>query len=426
MYYLQTYPVTSGTSTAVASTTTNGTAFTFTEQSFTYVKSGLLALGALSVPTAFSYLGYYDSNIPPIVPGSSSNLKFSPYNWRINNNIAITNNPGAYLNSSFAGTNLKLVVDTSSLVSSGVPAGYYPKIRWSIDDNSWQSATLNSSNNTIILGAGLTNTEHKLKLYFLGIDYTLNRWSSETGALKIVRLDSSATSSLVPSLKPKKLIIYGDSITEGLAIEGSKLSNSMASYAALVGEGFNAEYGQIGFGGQGWTVAGTGSVPKFTETWNNYSSSTSRLIAGKLSPVPDYLIVLHGTNDALAAPPATDGDVTKAVSNWLTAARVAAGNECEIFVVSPFGLFKNSAISLGVSNYLSLSGDSKTSFVGLGVSASTGLTSFALGLNAFSTDGIHPNIFNSVRLAPIIISEIRETVLNRISKPVSSVHNTTG
>lgn len=369
-------------------------------------RSGVMALNTWSPPGRFDYIEYYDSAVPPILP-SSANVSLSPYNWRIVNGVAITNNPGAYLNCTFNGTSLSLTSDNTALIAASAAATSYPKIRWSIDNAAWQNATLGSSSTNTVLASGLSAGEHQLKLYFLGIDYNLNRWTTETGFLKIVNLLPESTSVSQPAVKTKKVIIYGDSITEGLAIESSSPVTgniSVLSYAALVGEGLNAEYGQIGFGGQGWTFGGTGNTPPFSDTWDKYLASTTRLVAGKLLPMPDYLIVVHGTNDALANPAATDAAVTSAVTIWLTNARSAVNSHCKIVVASPFGGFKTSAIALGVSNYKSASGDNNTSFVDLGQDAS--LTSFALGSSQFSTDGIHPNVYNSSRLAAKLSNQI--------------------
>ena len=63
----------------------------------------------------------------------------------------------------------------------------------------------------------------------------------------------------------------------------------------------DAEYGQVGFGRQGFTITGNGQVPPFftpgvavNSSWDKVYEGTPRSFKGL-----DFIFILHGTNDGL-------------------------------------------------------------------------------------------------------------------------------
>ena len=95
------------------------------------------------------------------------------------------------------------------------------------------------------------------------------------------------------------LLVYGDSITEGvLTLGGSQAADTdhndasvVYSYAlaALLG----TEIGVVGFGATGLSRGGSGGVPALGESWNQLWDGVPR----SFSPRPDLILFNEGTND---------------------------------------------------------------------------------------------------------------------------------
>jgi hypothetical protein len=126
---------------------------------------------------------------------------------------------------------------------------------------------------------------------------------------------------------------------------GETVANQDATtaYPALVAADLLAEYGTIGFGGQGWNNPGTspGNVPAITGAWDLYSAGLSRLSGGLLSPSPDYLLCSLGQNDV--------GDLSAVAATVVTmlAAWRAAAPSAMIFVCLPQNLVGETQIRSG-------------------------------------------------------------------------------
>jgi hypothetical protein len=136
--------------------------------------------------------------------------------------------------------------------------------------------------------------------------------------VKGVVLDAGAQ-TVMPVLRPKRALIFGDSITEGIAsqchaaptcTEHSMLCSaaSTKTWGTAVAAALDAEYSQVGFGGLGWVVSGGGGVvPFFTpnddakSSWNKVSTrgvDCSQYIA--LSTV--MIIRVHHTKQPQTVP----------------------------------------------------------------------------------------------------------------------------
>jgi hypothetical protein len=169
------------------------------------------------------------------------------------------------------------------------------------------------------------------------------------------------------------MIAYGDSITEGAlaASAGSPATSDDAittHFVPLIASAFNAEYGQIGYGAQGFEQVGLGNVPTFPNTWNLYFTGQSRLSAGLFAVQPDYVFIFHGTNGTT-----TSGDV----SGMIAAIRTAAPNARIFICLPPTVQVSATALSAGVT----ASGDAKTFYL-----PAAKVDTSAAG----SSDGIHP------------------------------------
>lgn len=293
--------------------------------------------------------GQYGSSPPPPPPAvvaiNDTNFNRSPYNWYTSGTTYIqTCNPGSYLKLSFTGTSIGLNVDVSPLTGGGVSAGSYPSIEYSIDGGVWTRYQLVSTDTAISLATGLSAGTHTAEIHVVSTEPSLDRWTTPIEALRItgVTLDNAQT-LVPPTLKPIRVLIFGDSNGEGVEClaNGQTPSHQDAhqAYGPLFGEGFNAEYGVVAYGSQGFDQAGTGNVPALSSAWSYYFSGQSRLTAGLLTPAPDYILCCHGENGG--ASPTT---VTSLIAAW----RAAAPNAYLIFC-SPANLNGESNIQSGVN-----------------------------------------------------------------------------
>lgn len=321
-----------------------------------------------------------------------TDLNFSPYTWNISgSNYALTANPGAYLEFKFTGTNCYVTIDGNN--------SYNAWVQIQIDDKPPTQVLINiGASYFLVSNSNLSDATHTCKItYFARGTYSNASWSGEQG-LKITGFSVTGASPALIAITPKtkKAVFFGDSITEGLAsgvgINNGTISSSYSGYAPRIAEALNSEYGQVGWGTQGWGYGGAGNIPTFINSWNFLYSGVSRDISSA-----DYIFVNQGTNDSLNNNPPS----TSTIQNWITSVR-AVNPAAWIFVIVPFGQFIKSVIQTAVSN----TADSKCVLIDLAVEGSVGLTGFSVGASVYSLDGIHPSAVNHGRLASLIIQQL--------------------
>ena len=211
---------------------------------------------------------------------------------------------------------------------------------------------------------------HNLTVMIYNSLQSWNRWSAPTappeaqnnktrGGAALVVLGLELDDGVIPlartDLAPKRCIFYGDSITEGVASQcthapsctagGDLCSNSATkTWGRAVAAALDCEYSQIGFGGLGWSVPGGGGVvPVFTpgdpaqSSWNQVYAGAPRTFLGAFAP--DYVFILHATNDGLRERAQSVAPVTASVHGWLKAMRAAVGASPHVFLTVPFGGF---------------------------------------------------------------------------------------
>lgn len=358
-----------------------------------------------------------------IVAPSDPEFFFSPSNWARTAAGAASVNPGAYFkisytNASDGGTPPVLLLRPNNASTVGT---HYMNILYSIDDWDWVELAVLSNTTRLELvpnnGASVgVNLQHNLTVLVYNSWQSWNRWSAPTeahGAAFVVRgLDlGSATPLARTDLAPKRCIFYGDSITEGVAsqctpapgctVGGDLCSNSATkTWVRAVAAAMDCEYSQIGFGGLGWSVGGGGGVvPVYTpgkpteSSWNQIYAGVPRTFTGH--DAPDYVFILHGTNDGLRQKAASVQPVIASVHGCLHAMRSAIGAAPHIFLIVPFGGFGSvqdpiGALKAGFSLYQKDSPtDLRTHYMDLGATAMKGATGF--GVRAVETcGGIHP------------------------------------
>jgi hypothetical protein len=308
---------------------------------------------------------------------------------------------GAYLKLAVTGiTALTLLLDSS--MYSGYVAGNTPRLQWSINGGAMNYAQITIGAATLSLATGLTSGNvNTVEIFLLGsVSGTGDRWgstgsaasNSPTNALRIqgFSTDAAPTTSAYPRIRPKRIVCFGDSITEGRAAANSTVEpNDHAQSAAwFEGVALNAEYGVIGYASTGWAKAGAGNMPAFPTTWNFHSSGRARTF-----PTLDIVFVNHGYNGT------TSGSVVMA---WLTTARATFGANTWIFIVGNPGGVGNSGNLAGVTAYLSANpSDTKVAFIDLTTVLESRFFNGTTGnvSTEYSVDGIHPIVVANAMIA---------------------------
>lgn len=361
---------------------------------------------------------------PVVLPVTSANWYFSPYNTQSNGSGAlqanntlpsstetIWNNPGAYFKAEVTSTsNITVLVNTSSW--SGCASVACPSVKYSVDGGTWQTYTITGSETSIPILVNGPLTTHSLWFYYINSPEG-NRWTGNppAGSLIVTGLQvDGAPGSLSPltgivALKPANCLFLGDSIMEGRFTESGvsvgttypAAGDAQHVYLSDLSETLNCEYGNVSFSGQGWTVAGSSGSPAFPSSWNFYSSGVSRLYSGKLSPMPNFVMANEGTNDGST-------NIQSTVISTLASIRSAVNTATPIVLMTPFN--GNQASNLA---YAALgSGDPYVYNLNLGTEATYGIISQAFGSSLFSFDGLHPNAYNHGRLATMLEQAIQK------------------
>jgi hypothetical protein len=330
----------------------------------------------------------------------NSNWTFSPYNWLTpGTSEAVTNQPGAYLALSFSGSSQAVL----NLETAGIPAGggvTSMVVQWSIDGVISPARTLTLNDTQLTLATGLDIGAHTVRFWLVSSDYHQDRWTAATAlpggsrvpaqSLRITGLDLDAGAKLLPPEKvAKRIIFFGDSITDGDAMEPA--GNAGQTYAVVCAHALGADYGIVGNPGQGWTcnIAPTSGVPHFPDAFSQFYQQGPRLPLPAGTPAPDYVVLNIGTNDAIFG--ATDDVVTGLVLAWLVQTRGYLPTS-HIFVVVPFGGFFASALASATTQYQSTHpSDTAVTCIDLGPTAQKGIMAQIPGGTPQSFDGIHPN-----------------------------------
>eukprot|EP01088_Endostelium_zonatum_P018964 TRINITY_DN6317_c0_g1_i2.p1 TRINITY_DN6317_c0_g1~~TRINITY_DN6317_c0_g1_i2.p1 ORF type:complete len:329 (+),score=44.20 TRINITY_DN6317_c0_g1_i2:60-1046(+) len=276
---------------------------------------------------------------------------FSEWNWHVDSNgIAQATNSGSYFKLSFTGsTSVQISLDQS---------GSYPQpfmtVSWSINDGPEQFSTLTSSVQSLTLATQLSqNSIYNITFWIINSLQSIDRWDSPLNFIRIRSVQfSGPTARLLPATtRPGRLMIYWDSIGEGVNVEGClgdlRTNNGRETWAFALAEAINSEISMIGWGGQGYTVGGGGNVPQLwsasgspqTSAWNHYNAKLVRNFTQ--IGCPDYVLCGHGTNDGLQH--RDQNLVYTQAYGWFNAMRSACPNSW-IFLVVPFGLFEEEPI----------------------------------------------------------------------------------
>jgi len=295
-----------------------------------------------------------------IVPAVSSQIFYSPGNSYNSGTYIQWEHTAATAKFNFTGTLLNVDLDLTPMLTGGMTTSQMPYLNWQIDGGTWHRAQVTPNNSALTgvltLATGLSNTTHTVAVYFEQNSNYENSWTPVSavnitgwevqsgGSISAPSLEAAipfTTPGVSPGLRPKRMMIFGDSITRGYDAEAT--SNNAAdltgagstfaqdSWAPLLAKYLDAEAGIVAFSQQGWrsfTVPNNG--PAFPYTFNMYDSTHPRTMPSNL----DYLVVAQGTNDAYDF----GVDVTGYVVSFLIQARAAVGPNTYIFLVPNYTL----------------------------------------------------------------------------------------
>jgi lysophospholipase L1-like esterase len=300
-----------------------------------------------------------------------------------------------------AASQIALVIDREA--NAGCPPQSMPVVEYSIDEEPYKVASLTETSGEylLILGDGLDPAlPHRVEVIFRAADLTNGRWTKTASRLRLVGFQLNQGAEVEPTaVRPKRVIGFGDSITEGVGGDGKftswqklQVNNARATWLPMVAGALDAEYGQLGSGGQGMVRAL--ELPALTETWSRYDAESSRLIKGKLLPEPDYIFCAMGTNDFEAV-------ITEQYLSWLLAVRNACPAAYIFCIVPPLQVHAGEIASAVATRREE--GDTRVHLVET--------TSLAdeyranQGPTRLAYDGVHPSVYGQARLAALVAAK---------------------
>ncbi len=315
--------------------------------------------------------------------------------------------PGAYLKAAFRGsTSVGLVVDGS--INRGCPAVSMPVIEFSVDDGPFKVMPLASDEASYVVpvASGLdAKAPHRIEVFFRASDLTQKHWESSITHLRMAGIALENGGSLLPHLRrPRLAIAFGDSITEGVGVDGLftswqklEVNNARETWFPIVCAALDCEYGQLGSGGLALTRQL--NLPPLPQIWDHHDPATSRLTGGLLLPEPDYVFCSLGTNDY-------EKKITADYAAWLAQARRSCPRARFFCVVPPLGVHREE-IEAAVKAR-SYAGDARvhvidTARLAAGFRAGRGATHLAF-------DGVHPSRYGQGMLGALIAVEAQKVL----------------
>ncbi len=366
----------------------------------------LTILGTLNAPSATADASAAD---PKIIPIDDASILLSPYVWKCTGTGAAARAeatmPGAYIKAIFQGSStVGLSIDGTA--NRGCPASSMPVVEWSVDEGPFSNVQLANTTGVYTLplaGKLAPDKPHRLEIYFRAADLAQKRWRSSTAHLRVAGLALDAGGSLSPCpVRPGRAIGFGDSITEGVGVDGLFTSwqslgvnNARATWLPIVSAALNCEYGQLGSGGQG--MVRPIEMPPLPQTWDHYDATTSRLMGDLLLPEPNFVFCAMGTNDF-------DKDITQDYTGWLAAVRKACPHTRIFCIVPPLGFHKDEVRSAVTAR--NQAGDARVHLI----DTSPLKAAFRAGAGAtqLAFDGVHPSTYGNAMLAALIAAEAQK------------------
>jgi len=253
-------------------------------------------------------------------------VRFSPYNWKVTPTSAKSINPGSYFNTLFTGTSCTLNFDLTGEMASPFTMAYRIDLC-----GPWRYITVSTSAVSLDMtgsDAAFATDGHYLEVVFRANNNQgiTQRWNPQTAAMVLtgIALDSGAVLKLPPNAKSRRILFYGDSITEGMETH-LPIHDATGAWTFIAGSALGAEFGIVGFASQGWASAYNppAYTPFFPSTWNYIYEGVAR----DFSNAPDLIVINHGTNDS--------SNITSVATTTLNAMLAATPGTTKIVVMQP-------------------------------------------------------------------------------------------
>lgn len=377
------------------------------------VVTNLLTCAIVAQPTVAGALA---ANIISI---TNTKVNWSPGNWDFLATYKVSACVGAYVQVAVTGTTTFSVnLDNSMLISSGLAAASWPRLRIIYDGITAVDTQITSAMSSVTR-TGLSTSAHTIEVYLDAMDDNSgDLYISPTNALRITgfTIDDGASATQWTPLG-KIAYAFGDSTARGY--KGLSFTDTMPAGNSnaitvfpLIAKARGCELGLIAYSGQGYEVSG-GNTPPFPTAYQFFSSGRSRLVAGLFSPQPDEIWIMHGTN----------GSTTQAdVQDGFTKMRTAAPNAL-IFAIVPLGGFARAVITAAVA----AQGDAKIYLIDIGDKYAVGINNYTQVQNYWSWDGLHPNEHKNAACAAAIVGQMRVAQPALTARTVSfTVRNAAG
>jgi len=236
-----------------------------------------------------------------------------------------------------SGTLLNFKFDVSHMVT---PAS---EVYWRVDNG---PATVSVVMDTVSVVFPTNNTHgdvpyHTVELFVKSTTERANRWSASGNSTRLILTGIETDGKLAAWIPADvNILIYGDSITEGvLTLGGSQAfdtdhNDASVVYSYALARLLGAEVGVIGFGYNALLHTGSGGVAPLGKAWNQLWDGVPRNFT---DPKPDLIVLNEGTNDGCdtTAPGCAGTDITSAMTGVLRGL-VDACPGVPIAVLQPF------------------------------------------------------------------------------------------
>ncbi len=342
-------------------------------------------------------LTFWDVPLMRFIPVSDSSIQsgLSAYNW-VKEKAGISSSVcGASISVQFNFTNSVAVEISTSHMAFESP-DRFPILAWTVNGGPVQTHQIKAGEKSIQLAYGPKNPV--IELYIKGMSPMEDRYNGDLppNSVKITGFIVEAYGKAYPTNSTgKHWLTIGDSILSG---DGAALTadqgrpaddlwaasdNARASYGYLLARHYGYLESRLAFGGYDWG-GGMAANPSLHVLIDNMTSTKSRLVDGKLYPVPEVCMINLGENGAPAA---------KDVIEALKKLRTRVNPSTKIIVMIPVSGRAVKEVTLSFNQYKTNTGDRYVYLVDLGKIA------FSTGDGQHPTAGGHESIYKAALTA---------------------------
>jgi hypothetical protein len=336
-------------------------------------------------------------------------------------------NSGAYTKLNVVGaTSVSIILDTTQNV--GFSNNQMPILSYTVDGpngpGAWIDFTVPPGATSMTIGTPDSNA-HQITIAIKSTSSGQgDRWGSlapsagPTNTVRIVGFRIDAGASLVSVvLQPNRILIYGDSITEGSHSNTDGTDDAKTAYPSFLASALAAEYGQIGFSGQGYEATGGANAIPFKNTYPYYANGRSRDFA----PFT-HVICNHGANDYRSG--VAGASIHHDTMNFIAFVRSQNG-ECCIIIATPASFAYDSDLRQAVTDYKAANPSENRLFAVEATSLFPPgtfnlLFNFSVGPYEFTYDGTHLVVNGAARFGAGLASKI-----NAAAAPGTTTTSTT-